>query len=293
MLITLVQQPAAGADPEENLCRGLAAVAEAAAQGSDLVLFPELWQIGGSSCPAEPRPRARWLDHALEPDAPWLTTFAEAAAEREIAVAITYLARHPDGPRNAAAVFDRFGRRVLVYAKVHICAFGWETVFVPGERFPVAVLDTRTGPVTIGVMICFDREFPESARALALAGAELILTPNACLLCDDRVGQFRARAFENMAAVAMANYPVPAFNGRSCAFDGVAVGDDGRPRDHTAAMAGPLPRLTQARIDLSALRLHRERQIWGGRWRRPAVYGPLLGPDPDRARSPHRPEETT
>src|SRR4051794_38026705 len=58
-------------------------------------------------------------------------------------------------------------------------------------------------------MICYDREFPESARVLMLGGAELILTPNACGLDADRLGQFRARAYENMVGVAMANYATP------------------------------------------------------------------------------------
>ena len=79
----------------------------------------------------------------------------------------------------------------------------------PGDGFRVADLDTRAGTVRVGLMICYDREFPESARVLMLGGAELILTPNACGLDADRLGQFRARAYENMVGVAMANYATP------------------------------------------------------------------------------------
>jgi predicted amidohydrolase len=75
-------------------------------------------------------------------------------------------------------------------------------------------------------MICFDREFPESARMLMLNGAGVILTPNACELDDTeaglgniRVAQFRTRAFENAGGVAMANYAAPQLDGRSVAFD--------------------------------------------------------------------------
>jgi omega-amidase len=56
-------------------------------------------------------------------------------------------------------------------------------------------------------MICFDPEFPESARELVLGCAEVILMPNACEMTDYRIGQLRAQAFENMVAVALANYP--------------------------------------------------------------------------------------
>ena len=50
-------------------------------------------------------------------------------------------------------------------------------------------------------MICFDREFPESARILMLKGAELILTPNACKLDEKQINQFQTRAYENSVKV--------------------------------------------------------------------------------------------
>jgi predicted amidohydrolase len=75
-----------------------------------------------------------------------------------------------------------------------------DTACSPGDGFPVAELATRDGVVSVSAMICFDREFPESARALALGGAELILVPNACELGpgtpefgDARLAQLRER----------------------------------------------------------------------------------------------------
>lgn len=65
-------------------------------------------------------------------------------------------------------------------------------------------------------MICYDREFPESARILMPKGAELILVPNACFLEHNRISQLRARAFENTVAVAVANYAAPQENAPSC-----------------------------------------------------------------------------
>ena len=107
-----------------------------------------------------------------------------------------------------------------------------EAVIESGEEFYVSTLDTAQGEVEVGAMICFDREFPESARLLMLKGAELILTPNACELEINRLSQYRARSFENMAALAMANYPHPQFNGNSIAFDGIAFDQDGSRAAH-------------------------------------------------------------
>lgn len=275
LTVALVQWTATPATPAANLTRGLAAVETAARAGADVVLFPELWQV--AYAPGPPGAGAPWSGLAIGDDDPWLESFRDAARRHAVAVVVTYLQRWPGAPRNAATVVDRRGRDVLTYAKVHTCDFNpAEAAFTPGDAFPVADLDTAAGTVRVGVMICYDREFPESARELMLGGAELILTPNACELTDDRVGQFRARAFENMVAVAMANYPAPRWNGRSCAFDGmVAAEPDGPARDHRVAEAGPGEELVLARFDLDALRTYRRAETWGDAYRRPGAY-PLL-----------------
>ena len=82
----------------------------------------------------------------------------------------------------------------------------------PGRHFFTGVLDTLHGNVTVGSMICADREFPESARLLMLHGAEVLLVPNACNLYPSQLRQFRTRAVENAVGVAMTNYAVD-FNG--------------------------------------------------------------------------------
>ena len=99
-------------------------------------------------------------------------------------------------------LFDRYGERRLVYAKVHTCDFGAERNLTPGDDFYVTDLDTACGIVKVGAMICYDREFPESARILMLKGAELILVPNACPMEINRLAQLRGRAYENMTAIA-------------------------------------------------------------------------------------------
>ena len=131
------------------------------------------------------------------------------------------------------------GDIVLTYAKVHTCEFDLESAVTPGDGGPVVALETGKGTVKIGLVIRYDREFPESARILMLRGAELILTPNACTLDEHRIGQFKARAFENMVGVAMSNYAAPQNNGHSVAFDAVAYPVvDGDMRDTKIIEAG-------------------------------------------------------
>jgi predicted amidohydrolase len=151
-----------------------------------------------------------------------------------------------------------------------------EAALTPGDAFHVASLSTAKGQVRIGMMICYDWEFPESARALMLDGAEVILTPNACELNEDRIGQFRTRAFENMVAVAMTNYPAPHCNGHSCAFDGVAYLSDDTDRDHKIIEAGPEPGVVFADVDLDLLRQYRKNEVWGDAYRKPYAYGALV-----------------
>jgi predicted amidohydrolase len=277
--VALVQLDGCGADTGANLRLGLQACRTAAGLSADLVLFPELWQIAYTDCPADPAGRRRWAGRAIDPGDPWLQAFRNLARQAGIAIAVTYLQRWPGAPRNVATVIDRHGRDVLTYAKVHTCDWVFERWLTPGDAFAAASLDTRHGPVHVGVMICFDREFPESARALMLQGAELIVTPNACPLTVDRIGQFRARAFENMVAVAMANYP--RFGGRSCAFDGMAFAvEDGSPRDHCAAQAGTGQQIALARIDLDALRAYRQVQPLADAYRNPRAYASIAVASP-------------
>jgi predicted amidohydrolase len=134
--------------------------------------------------------------------------------------------------------------------------------------------------VSVGFMICFDREFPESARALMLGGAEIILTPNACTLDQHRLGQFKTRAFENMCGVAMANYAAPTQNGHSVAFDAVAYvpevpGQDGEAHDTLIIEAGESEDVYLATFDLDRLRDYRSRESWGNAYRRPRLYQAL------------------
>ena len=148
----------------------------------------------------------------------------------------------------------------------------------PGEAFYVTDLDTAQGNVKVGAMICYDREFPESARLLMLQGAEIILVPNACPMEINRLAQLRSRSFENMAAIATVNYPVgkPDCNGHSTVFDGIAY-DETAPvsRDTLVVEAGENEGIYLAPILLYKLRSYRSQEVHGNAYRRPRLYGPL------------------
>jgi predicted amidohydrolase len=140
-------------------------------------------------------------------------------------------------------------------------------------------------------MICYDREFPESARLLMLAGAELILTPNACTLEAHRLAQFKTRAYENMVGVAMTNYAAPQNNGHSVAYDAVAFRSEDEPRDTLIVEAGESEDVYLATFDMDSIRAYRARETWGNAYRRPRLYAmlthgevepPFLRPDATR-----------
>lgn len=129
-------------------------------------------------------------------------------------------------------------------------------------------------------MICYDWEFPESARVLMLQGAELVLGSNACTWDHNRGRQLYSRAFGNMFAIAMANYAAPGENGNghSTALDGIAYegpDNDWAAREMTLLEAPEAEGIYMASFDLAALRAYRSRETWGDAFRKPRAYGAL------------------
>ncbi len=264
-----------GPDIDTQAEIGAAACREAKAGGADIALFPEMWSCG-YELPEDPDALHTL---AIAPDGAFVRGFGRLARELDMAIGLTYLERFEPAPRNTLTLFDRHGKEVLRYAKVHTCDFGEERLLTPGDAFRTVTLETAQGPVRVGAMICYDREFPESARILMLQGAELILTPNACPMEINRLCQLRARAFENMLAVATVNYPAgkPDCNGHSTLFDGVAwLPDEENVRDMLILEAGGAPGIFLAELDLELLRAYRAREVHGNAYRRPRLYGPLL-----------------
>ncbi|GAB4520500.1 MAG: carbon-nitrogen hydrolase family protein [Anaerolineae bacterium] len=280
LTIALLQLCSHGRDQDANLVKGETACRQARQMGTDIALFPEMWNIGYRFFdPKDPADRDAWLQQAIDQDSAFVRHFQQLARELDMAIALTYLERWEGAPRNSVSLIDRHGEIPFTYAKVHTCDFGEESALTPGDDFHVGELDTRLGPVQIGAMICYDREFPESARILMLKGAEIILTPNACELESHRLHQFKTRAYENMVGVAMANYAAPECNGHSVAYDAEAFGPDGQPRDTLIIEAGPSEGIYLARFDLDRLRDYRRRETWGNAYRKPSRYGILTSPE--------------
>jgi predicted amidohydrolase len=265
------------ADAQAAMARGLEACEQAAKGGADIALFPEMWSNGYATFDYRNAAEGdAWMAGAVRSDSQFVNAFQDAARRLKLAIAISYLESHEPRPRNTVRLFDRDGQLVLAYSKVHICSFGTEAYCSPGDHFAVATLPTAVGPV---------REFPESARALALLGAELVLVPNACVFDDHRMTQMKTRAFENKIALAMTNYPQTHVegNGRSLAISPVAWERDeaeGRSkyRETLLLETGAEPGIYYCEFELDAIRHYRRNAIWGTTHRQPQTYGSIVDP---------------
>jgi predicted amidohydrolase len=276
--VALMQLLPAGSQ-DENLAKGLDYCRKAKQMGADIALFPEMWSNGY----ALTANRDETELSAIKLTSDFINQFRKIAQELDMAIAITFLEKHKPSARNSLAIIDRFGKIILHYAKVHTCVFdSTELQLTADDDFFVADLDTNSGKVNIGAMICYDREFPESTRILMLKGAEIILVPNACPMEINRLAQLRARAYENMIGIATVNYPQgqPDCNGHSSAFDGIAyrTGESGS-RDTLIIEAGETEGIYMASFPMDELRDYRQREVHGNAYRRPDKYHLLVSED--------------
>ena len=162
---------------EEVLARGA---------GLDLAVFPELFLCGYTTRGVE--------DLALDLEGPEVVRMARLARESDTAVIFGLHERVSDGVANSAVCLNRRGNLAGTYRKTHL--FGEERgAFVAGDELLIVDLDG----VETGLMICFDVEFPEVARALATAGANLLVTISANMdpFRHDHDVFATARALEN------------------------------------------------------------------------------------------------
>ena len=280
--IALVQQKAVPNNKEKNLRLALKYVAEAHKTGADLVLFPEMWTNGYAppfegafDDPFNPKfeeERKKWLSDAITLDDKYIIELKSIAAELKIGIAATYLAKTKAKPQNNAVIIDKSGKIILEYSKVHTCDFSLEALLQSGDKFEVCEFEG----VKLGVMICYDREFPESARVLMLKGAEIILVPNACDMNPARINQLSTRAFENMVGVAMANYPADGW-GCSCSCSPIVFDENGGYIDNIIIKAeDAAEQIIMAEFNLDEIRAYRTNETWGNAYRKTKAYGDLL-----------------
>jgi deaminated glutathione amidase len=196
MRVALCQIPVSS-KPPVNADRVREALGQAADQGADLAVFPEATQVRFGSD----------LAAAAEPlDGPFCSGLAAAAKDTGVALVAGVFEPAPDGRvYNTAVAFDGRGERVASYRKLHLFdAFGHREseLVAPG---PAPVLCTLAG-VRTGLEICYDVRFGELSRALAVAGAALLVLPAAWAAGPFKeehwVTLVRARAIENTVWVA-------------------------------------------------------------------------------------------
>jgi predicted amidohydrolase len=276
--IALVQKNAVPLDAEKNRLLALEYCRQAKELGANLALFPEMWSTGYARPKSfEPADIRDWRSHALPEDGVYLNSLRKAAKDLQMGIVATCMSEGSPAPQNTAYLIGPDGDLLLKYSKVHTCDFDMERYLEPGDGFYTCDFPLPQGGfVRVGMMICYDREFPESARILMLKGAEIILVPNASAMNAARLNQLSTRAFENMVGVAMANYPGK-FGGNSAAYGPVVFTKEETCEDNTVALADhESETICIAEFDLNALRDYRSRECWGNAYRKPATYGALV-----------------
>jgi 5-aminopentanamidase len=200
MRIALFQGTPGPLDVPGNLERLQHQAQQAAAHGAKLLVCPEMF-LSGYNIGLD---QAERLAEAA--DGPSAMRVVEIAQAQQIAIVYGYPERADDGAiYNSVQLIDAHGRNLCNYRKTHLFGELDRSMFSPGpDHFPVVELDGWK----VGLLICYDIEFPENARRLALAGAELILVPTANMAPYDFVCQVtvRSRAQENQCYLVYANY---------------------------------------------------------------------------------------
>lgn len=276
--VAMVQYDANEPDSDFNTKVAMKYIKEAKESGADIVLFPECF-LTAYCCPDIVEELLQleelendsefidWCNSAVTEEEEHVLQIRKLAKELQIGVVITAFTKGEKYPQNTAFIIDRNGDIILKYSKVHTCDFDWERYLESGQEFKVCKFDG----VNIGVMICYDREYPESARELMLQGAEIIFNPNCCGGMEPRLKELSVRAMENMVGVAMANPPAPGM-GRSAAFNPMVRGENGEVLDNTIIVAEEFfEGIVYAEFDIDVIRKYRENEDLG-KFRKPRAY---------------------
>ena len=261
LTLALWQTPHA-ANPAEALQRLDSACAQARAQGAELLVTPEMFCTGYAI-------GAERVAALAEPaDGPLAQSVAGIAQRHGMAIVYGYPEKNPDGkPFNAAQAIAPDGTQLMNYRKTHLFGDMDRAQFSAGDTAPQVFEWHGWG---LGLLICYDVEFPEAVRGLALQGADAVLVPTANMEPFDEVQRvlLPARALENSLCLAYANAcgaeGALAYNGLSC-----AIGPDGTVQ-HRADKG---EHVLIARLDAAALQHRRLHSQLPGR--RADLYSPL------------------
>ncbi len=271
-------------DRSANIEKAVSMVRHAAVMGANIVLLPELFEIPYFCKDQEPE----WFAEALPAEGnPTLARFSALARELEVVLPVSFFERANNAYYNSIMIIDADGTQLGLYRKSHIPdgpGYQEKFYFRPGDT-GFKVWATRFG--RIGVAICWDQWFPESARVMALQGAELLFYPtaigsepqDATLDSRDhwqRVMQGHAGA--NLVPLVASNrvgreaglLATTTFYGSSFIADptGAKLAEAGREEEAVLI----------SRFDLDKIR--RQRDSWGVfRDRRPELYGAIATAD--------------
>lgn len=209
--VSLIQH-AASLEPAQNR----AAVADLTPPGSDLVVFPEVFARDFGE------PGSDVSDFAETLAGPFATALEQAARARDTTVVAGMFEAGPDPARPFNTLVLR-GAATAAYRKVHLYdSFGFRESDRISAGDPAAVTVDIAG-FRIGLMTCYDLRFPEMARSLVDAGAEVLVLPAAWVAGERKVDHWRtlvrARAIENVAYVVAVGQPGPRYTGHSMVVD--------------------------------------------------------------------------
>lgn len=267
-------------DRAANIANAERLVRQAASTGAQIILLQELFETP-YFCQDQ---RGEFFDLAHPADGnPLIEHFAKLAAELEVVLPISFFEREGKAYFNSVAIVDADGSVLGVYRKSHIPdgpGYTEKFYFSPGDTgFKV----WRTSYASIGVGICWDQWFPESARAMALLGAEILFNPTAIGSEPPAPDMDSPGHWQRTMGSAAANImPLVAANrvGPEVGSAGMEITFYGSSfiADQTGLKVAEANRQNEAVLtatfDLDAI--ERQRRSWGVfRDRRPELYGPI------------------
>lgn len=238
--VSLAQLSCVEGDKEANLSKLVEGVHDAARRGADMVVFPEMYLTG-----YPPTLEVATLAEPVEGES--LQRVARVARQHGIHVVVGFpeLDASTSAVYNSAAFIDRTGQVVSIYRKTHLFrdegkhvepGQGWEAFEVEGVKY--------------GLLVCFDLEFPEPPRALALEGAEVLLVLSANMVPYAHYHRVfvAARALENHMFVVYCNRA-----GSSSRYDYVGESAIADPLGRMVCLAGPGPQMVVGEVDLDLI----------------------------------------
>ncbi|GGW66156.1 MULTISPECIES: carbon-nitrogen hydrolase family protein [Streptomyces] len=261
MRIALLQSSGRPGSVVENLKVLDEAAGRAAAAGAGLLVAPEMFLTGYAI--------GDDIAHLAEPaDGDSADAVADLAGRHGLAVAYGYPERDGETVYNSAQLISADGVRLANYRKTHLFGCFERDHFTPGDQ---AVVQAELGGLTVGLMICYDVEFPENVRAHALAGTGLLVVPTAQMHPFQFVAEsmIPVRAFENQMYVAYVNRV-----GREGEFEFVGLSTLAGPDGVARARAGREEELVFADADPAFVAASREANPYL-KDRRPGLYGSL------------------